>query len=184
MRFMAKLSVAQIRRRFETGKEFNEIFDAFEVAIRQRIQDIDLYKLLFWNPILTPDEVCLFGETLVREFGPLGYETYMWLAEVFEVSYSMYDNYELALEYYMKASSAKPEEPAPYLDAADCYEPDLNIPPVQKLIEFLKQGAEQVVEPKPLYERLMRFYDILGNDEMRTYYRRKAEERPTPPPGQ
>ena len=178
---MPKLTADEIRKRFELSKEFNELFDAFEQAIEQRIEDIELYRQLFWNHTLTPDELCLFGEKLAREFSALAYDTYMWLASIFEVTYSMYDNYELALEYYKKAASIKPSEPDPYLDAADCYEPDLNIPPISYLIDFLKQGATCVTVPKPLFHKLAYLYELSGNDEMFLYFRQKAGEGPNPP---
>jgi tetratricopeptide (TPR) repeat protein len=93
----------------------------------------------------------------------------------------MNDNYELALEYYRKAARAKPAQPEPYLDAADCFEPDLNIPPVAVLINFLKEGAQKVALPTMLYQRLERLYEFVGNDEMAAYCRRKAQEGTTPP---
>jgi len=105
----------------------------------------------------------------------------MWLANVFEVTYAMYDNYDLALEYYKKAAEHKPWEYTPYTSAASCYEPDINIPPLTHLIEFLKQGVGKVHEPKTLYERLVYFYDLSGNDEMSMYYRRKLDESQHPP---
>ena len=175
---MAKLSADEIRRRFELSREFNELFDTFEQAIAQGIADIELYRLLFWNHTLTPDELCLFGEKLANEFPELAYDTYMWLASIFEVTYSMFDNYELAIDYYKKAANAKPAEPDPYLDAADCYEPDLNIPPVNVLIAFLKEGACRVTVPRPLYNKLSFLYDSCGNDEMAMYFRHKADEHP------
>jgi tetratricopeptide (TPR) repeat protein len=183
---MQKLTVEEIRKRFEQSKEFNEIFDAFEQAIGQGLKDIELYRQLFWNHTLTPDELCLFGEKLAKEFPDLAYDVYMWLASVFEVTYSMYDNYELALQYFRKASAARPSEPDPYLDAADCHEPDLNIPPVTSLIDFLKQGTGAVTVPKPLYQKLARLYEQIGNDEMYFFYRKKAEgsgPQPGPQPG-
>ena len=173
---MSKLTVDEIRKRFETSREFNEIFDAFEQALELRLEDIDIYRQLFWNHTLTPDELCLFGEKLAKEFTKLAYDTYMWLAEVFEVTYSMFDNYELAFEYYIKAAREKPTEITPYLNAAACYEPDLNIPPIARLIEFLKKGTESVAQPRQLYQKLVHFYETVGNDEMRNYYKRKVEE--------
>src|SRR6266850_234822 len=135
---MQKLTVEEIRKRFELSKEFNEIFDAFEQAIGQRLQDIELYRQLFWNHTLTPDEICLFGEKLSKEL--------------------------------------------PDLAAADCYEPDLNIPPIDALIDFLKQGVNGVSAPKSLYLKLAHLYELNGNDEMYTYFRKKGEEAP-PGPG-
>ena len=178
---MPKLSVDDIRKRFELSKEFNDIFDAFEQALEQRLDDIELYRQLFWNHALTPDELCLFGEKLAKEFPTLGYDTYMWLASIFEVTHSMIDNYELAVVYYKKAASVRPSEPDPYLDAADCYEPDLNIPPISILIDFLKQGAHNVGNPTLIYQRLVHLYELSGNDEMSQFYRRKANECSPPP---
>lgn len=176
------MTFEEIKRRFEFSTDFNEIFDAFEEAMRQRIPSIDLYRLLFMNPSLSPDELCLFGEKLAFEIRELAYDVYIWLARVFEATHSMLDNYELTFAYYQKAASVKPDVIDTYLRAADCYEPDLNIPPISKLIAFLKRGTEHVPSPRELYERLVYFYEILGNDEMEQYFKRKAEERKPGPP--
>ncbi|MFI5251400.1 MAG: tetratricopeptide repeat protein [Bacteroidota bacterium] len=177
---MKKLTKTEIRERFESSKAFNVIFDAFEQAIEQRIDDIELYRILFWNMFLSSDELCLFGEKLSTEFPYLAYDTKMWLATVFAVTYSMFDNFELAITYYKKAAESNRTEAAPYLDAADCYDKDLKIPSIDVLIDFLKQGAAQVADPMPLYTRLLEFYKMLDNDEMVKFYRRKIEENSPP----
>ena len=178
---MPKLTVEQIRNRFEFSNEFNEIFDAFEQALEQRLDNIELYQRLFWNHSLTPDELCLFGEKLAKEFTPLAYDAYMWLGNVFEVTHSVIDNHELAFHYYKKAASVHPEKSEPYMHAADCYEPDLNIPPLSAIIEFFKKGAQHAAEPKIFYRQLAEYYEMLGNDEMSNYYRRLAAEEPPAP---
>lgn len=173
---MARFTKEEIRQRFATSQDFNEIFDAFEEALEQRLEDIELYRVLFWNHALNPDELCMFGEKLASEFPNIAYDIYMWLASVFEVTYSSYDNYDLAIEYYKKAASARPNEPDPYLDACDCYEPDLNIPPIDVLIDFVKSGIQHVGNPKNLYLRLAHLYGIIGDGEQSEYYRNKADE--------
>lgn len=183
---MRTYTVEEIRRCFSTSSDFNEIFDAFQSALSQQIKDVEPYRLLFWNHSLTPDEVRLFGEKLATEFPDLAYDVYLWLASVFEVTYSSSDNYELALYYYKKAALARPDEPDPYLDACDCYEPDLNIPPLSSLIEFVKHGVQRVRNPRSLYKRLAHLHELAGDMEQSEQYRRKAEEqnRPYAPPGQ
>ncbi len=176
---MARFSLEEIRRRFAGSNDFNEIFDAFDDAVHQQLDDIELYRLLFWNHSLTPDELCLFGEKLAKEFPSISYDIFRWLASVFAVTYSAYDNYELALKYYKKAAFARPKNPDPYLDACDCYEPDLNIPPADVLIEFVRYGLEYVPDPRPLYQRLSQLYSITGNLEASEKYRRKADEGDT-----
>lgn len=178
---MSGLPYQDIRKRFEVSTDFNEIFEAFEHALRQRIDDIELYRHLFWNHSLTPDELMLFGEKLSQEFQHLAYDIYMWLASVFEATTSVNDNYELAIEYYRKAARLHPARPEPYLYAADCFEPDLNIPPIAVLIAFLKEGILKVAASTLLYKRLAHLYEICGNDEMSAYCRRKAEEGSRPP---
>ncbi len=178
---MGKLSLEDIREIFTSSKDFNLIFDAFGAALAERHDDIELYRQLFWNKALTPDELCLFGEKLAKEFPYIAYDVYMWLANVFELTFFAYDNYELAVTYYKKAADAKPNEPDPYLDACDCYEPDLNIPPIDMLIEFVKDGVARVVNPKSLYQRLSRMYGIIGDQEQSSYYLARANEAGPPP---
>lgn len=173
---MARFRKDEIRQKFASATDFNEIFDAFEDALEQRLEDVELYRLLFWNHSLNADELCLFGEKLATDFPTIAYDIYMWLASVFEVTYSSYDNYDLAVEYYKKAAAVRPNEPDPYLDACDCYEPDLNIPPVDVLIDFLKAGIQHVGNSKSLYLRLAHLYGVIGDDEQSEYYRSKADE--------
>ena len=175
-------SLEDIRLCFSTSTDFNEIFDVFQGAIAQGVTDLELYRLLFWNHSLTPDEIRLFGEKLAAEFPVLAYDVYLWLASIFEVTFSSSDNYELAIHYYQKAAHARPGEQDPYLDACDCYDPDLNIPPITVLIDFLKRGTEQVPNPANLYRRLAQLYQIAGDDAQSEYYRALAESPPPPPP--
>lgn len=174
---MPPLSPEEIRYTFANSSDFNDLFDAFEAAIAQQIKDVELYRILFWNNALSPDELCMFGEKLAREFPDIAYDTYMWLASVFEVTYSAYDNFELAIKYYRKASSVRPDEPDPYLDACDCYDPDLNIPPLIQLIEFVRVGMTHVSNKRPLLLKLSRLYEFLGDDVMSEYFRRLAQDK-------
>jgi len=174
---MRAYSVEEIRQCFSRSTDFNEIFDAFQAAISLKLKDLEHYRLLFWNHALSPDEIRFFGEKLGTEFPDIAYEVYLWLASVFEVTYSSNDNYELALHYYQKAASVQPGQLDPYLDACDCYDPDLNIPPLVNLVEFVRQGIARVANPAPLYKRLAHLYDMAGDSDRSEYYRRKADEK-------
>jgi tetratricopeptide (TPR) repeat protein len=175
---MRTYTLEEIRRCFSTSTDFNEIFDAFQSALTQQLKDVEPYRLLFWNHALTPDEVRLFGEKLAGEFPDIAYDVYLWLASVFEVTYSSNDNYELAVHYYQKAAGIRPAEPDPYLDACDCYDPDLNIPPLPVLIDFVTHGTAHVREPGSLYRRLAHLYELAGDAERSELCRRKADEQP------
>jgi hypothetical protein len=173
---MSKLTLEEIRKRFSSSNDFNEIFDAFEAALKNKIDDLELYRILFWNDSLSPEELCLFGEKLVQVFPAITFEVYMWLAKVFEVTFSMYDNCELTFQYFLKAALIKPESPEPYLAAVDCYDHDLKIPPIETIIEFVTKGSQLVNNPYKLYRCLADLYEKIGNEEQSDFYRRKAEE--------
>jgi hypothetical protein len=173
---MRAYSLDEIRQCFSLSTDFNEIFDVFQYAVSQKLNDVELYRILFWNHSLTADEVRLFGEKLAGEFPDLAYDFYIWMASVFEVTYASSDNFELALEYYQKASSVMPAEPDPYLDASDCYDPDLNIPPLPVLIEFVKRGLQHVPAPVNLYRRLAALYEYAGDAQQSEYYKQKADD--------
>jgi tetratricopeptide (TPR) repeat protein len=173
---MRSYTQEEIRRCFSSSTDFNEIFDAFQSAIAQQFKDLEPYRLLFWNHSLTADEVRLFGEKLTQEFPDLAYDVYLWLAGIFEVTYSSSDNFELALYYYQKAAGVHPEEPDPYLDACDCYDPDLNIPPLTVLMDFVREGVRHVGNPTSLYRRLSHLYELAGDTDQSDFYRRKADE--------
>lgn len=173
---MPRFSLEEIRQRFSNSSDFNDLFDVFQDALEQKIQDVEVYRLLFWNTSLSADEICLFGEKLASEFPMLAYDTYMWMASVFEATFSAYDNFDLAIEYYQKAAKANPAETDPYLDACDCYDPDLNIPPIDTLIEFLLRGSRHVKNKKPLYIRLSKLYGMVGDVDRSEYFRRLSDE--------
>jgi hypothetical protein len=86
------------------------------------------------------------------------------------------------LQYYQKASAMRPAELDPYLDACDCYDPDLNIPPLSVLMEFLRRGLDFVENPVPLYKRMASLYELAGDTERSDCYRRKADDYGEPPP--
>jgi hypothetical protein len=180
---MRTLTLEEIRQCFSTSTDFNEIFDVFQSALVQKVADLDSYRFLFWNHSLTPDEVRLFGEKLAGEFPGLAYDVFLWLAGMFEATYSSSDNHELAVHYYRKSTLANPAATEPYLRVCDCYDPDLCIPPLGALIEFVLTGLGRVPDPSPLYMRLADLYDHAGDPKQSAFCRMKAEERRHPSPG-
>jgi hypothetical protein len=179
---MADFTREEIYKRFTSSADFDEIFDAFTSAIDQNIDDHTLYRVLFWNDALTADEIILFGEKLVRTFPRLAYDVYMWMANVFEAIYGPKDNFEHAFEYYDLASAVRPSAIEPYIDACDCFDPDLNIPPAETLIEFLKRGLEFVTDKKSLCARLAGLYQHAGDNDLAEYYRLLAGDSDGNPP--
>jgi hypothetical protein len=169
----------EIRLCFSSSTDFNEIFDVFQSAIAQKVDDLEIYRTLFWNPALIPDEVRLFGEKLAGEFPLLAYDVFLWLGGMFEATYSIDDNHELAVAYYKKAALASPTQGEPYVKLCDCYDRDLAIPPLAELIEFVLRGLPALTDPRLVYNSLADLYYYAGDPQQAEYYRAKAGDDPT-----
>ena len=173
---MSNLSKEEIERIFLSSNDFNELFDAFENAIKQKIDDFELYQKLFWNSFLTIDEIILFGEKLVLVQPENSFEIFFWMANIFEALYSEKDNLEHAFNYYKKASIVKPTSEIPFIKAFESFDQDLNLPPIDNLIDFLKNGVELVYKKGKIYKHLGNLYKIKGDPQHEEYYYSKAAE--------
>lgn len=161
---------------FKNSKNSDELFDAFDKAIKEGIDDFELYKILFWNPVLTIDELSMFIKKLANTFPHIAYEAYIWGAKVVELSFDNVENFEMILNFYKKASEIKPTENEPYIKAADAYNFDLKIHPPASVINFLKKGITKVKDPATLYFKLSEFFGKLGNTELKNHYQHEGEK--------
>ena len=82
---MLQLSKEEIKQRFANSTDFNEIFDAFQISINLKIDDVELYRQLFWNKSLSEDEIILFGEKLAIEFPQISFDIFIWMANVLKL---------------------------------------------------------------------------------------------------
>lgn len=171
---MDEFSSDALRRDFRTAEGFNDLFESFRTALDRRIEEIDLYRELLCNTSLKSDELLFFAKRLSEVFPRLGYDTYLWLARVFESRQPEAEGLDLAFLCLKKASEFSPASDRPYLAACDIYSQDLNIPALDSIVSFLRTGTEKVGDPVPICERLSVFYKMLGNDEMFQYYRPKS----------
>jgi tetratricopeptide (TPR) repeat protein len=161
---------------FKNSKNADELFDAFDSALKEGIDDLELYKLLFWNPALSIDMLSMFIKKLASTFPHLAYDVYMWGAKVIELSFDNVENYETILNFYKKASELKPLENEPYVKAADAYNFDLKVHSPAMVINFLKKGITKVKDPTTLYFKLSEFFGKLGNIELKNHYLAEGEK--------
>ncbi|MEK7819061.1 MAG: hypothetical protein AAB255_04630 [Bacteroidota bacterium] len=173
---MLQLSKEEIKQRFANSTDFNEIFDAFQISINLKIDDVELYRQLFWNKSLSEDEIILFGEKLAIEFPQISFDIFIWMANVFETLFGKKDNLENAFTYYKKASIVEPTNEKPFIDVCNAYNQDLNIPPIENLIEFLKNGVELVNKKGIVYKNLSNLYQLKGDIYQATFYKARATE--------
>lgn len=161
---------------FKNSKNPDELFDAFDNALKEGIDDLETYKPLFWNSALSIDEIKLFIGKLASTFPSIAYETYMWGAKIIELTFDNVENFETILSFYKKASEIRPSENEPYVKAIDSYNFDLKIHPPASVINFVKKGISKVKDPSTLYFKLSEFFGKLGNLELKNHYLAEGEK--------
>jgi hypothetical protein len=168
------LSPEELRNEFRTERGFNDLFELFRIALEKHIDDVAVYRELLWNNSLKSEELLFFAKRLGEVFPHIGFETYMWLADVFGSRAGEMEALELSFLCLKKASEFDSTSVQPYLNACDLFNSDLRIPTSESIIAFLKSGIEKVQDSIPIFERLSVFYKMVGNDEMFEYYKRKS----------
>jgi tetratricopeptide (TPR) repeat protein len=161
---------------FKNSKNSDELFDTFDKAVKEGIDNFEIYKILFWNPALSKNEVCMFVKKLAASFPKLSYDVYMWGAKVIELSYENDDNLETVITFYKKAAESNNKLTEPYIRALDCYNADLKIPQPSTLVNFVKRGVSKVNDPSILYYKLSELYGKMGNIELKNHYVAQGEK--------
>jgi len=161
---------------FKNSRNPDELFDAFDNALKNGLDDLEIYKVLFWNPVLTLNEICMFVKKLAQTFSNKSYDIYVWAAYVLELSFDEVENFEAILNFYKKASEIKPDSPEPYIKAMDAYNFDLKIHSPTPLINFVKKGLNKVSDITTIYFKLSEFFGKLGNIELKNHYLAEGEK--------
>lgn len=161
---------------FRNSDSHNELFDAFETAVNNKINDEDLYKILIWNKALTADEVTMFSEKLCREFPEMRFKICFDTGKILEATSSGGDNLERALLYYGKSAEADPSSFLPYAAVAGMYNKDLNIPQLERVIAFLLQGMDLVSRKSKVCFDLAFLYKNNGNQKKEKEFQRLGEK--------
>lgn len=165
---------------FRNSTSPDELFDAFREAINGRISDIDLYKILLGNPVLTSDEIKLFSEKLAKEIPEQKINTFMWTASVFEHQKEDFENMSDAALYYQKAFENEPTNAAPLLRLLNLYNYDFETPLNKTIIEYVEQNVRTVNQKSGTFFSLAELYKRKGDFFLASKYLalgEKAAER-------
>jgi tetratricopeptide (TPR) repeat protein len=172
--------VDKLKKKIETvfrcSNSSDELFDAFRVAIDNKINDEDLYKILLWNKALSVDEIGMYAEKLCKETTDLCFKIYYDVGKILEANSVYGSSLELALTYYKKASAANPSSFLPYTAVAAMYNKDLNLPRFEKVTDFLIQGLEQVDRKSKICFNLVNLYKKRGNREKERKFQKLGEK--------
>lgn len=150
----------------------DQIFDAFQLLLFNKIDDMDIVRVFLANPSLSIDEIVMYSEKLASTFVELSYEIFLWTGYVFESKFGCTD---YSLNYYQKASSVSPSEYAPYVSAIHLYNFEYPLPSNKIIIKMVEDGAPCVKKRSKVYYEFAKLYQELGNREKHIKYTELAE---------
>ncbi len=172
---MKNFSHKHIEKIFRESTSPDDLFDAFNIAVKNKICDVDLYKILLANPGLSKDELIMFTEKLVREFKDYSYDLYLWTARIFENYYDYYKYLDSSIYYYQKAANIKPTEYHPLLSAINLYNYEIDIPANESILNLINTGVSKVNRKSKIYFALAKHFNKKGDIEQKQKYFRLAE---------
>ncbi len=155
---------------FLTSSSSEELFDAFDTALKAEIENIEIYKILLANPALTMDEIEMYVKILSEKFPSMKYELFIWTAFILETYTNVSEYLEKATEYYAKAAEIDLTNCEPYLKMLNNYDYDLDLPANEMIINFIETGINTVKCKSKLYYALAKHYGKLGDEEMKSKY--------------
>lgn len=158
-----------IEKKIREARSSDEIFDTFQQALKHKLKDLDLYKMLLANVVLNTDEIKMYTEKLCREFEDLKYDIYMWSANILENTLSE-ENLEAAFNYYTKAGELDLTNHLPFLSIIKMYNTDLDIPPKERIIGIIDKAIKEVKLKSLLYKEMANFYGHLGDETRKRKY--------------
>ncbi len=173
---MSEFDLQKFYSVFRTSNSSEELFDAFREAIKQNINDADLYKTLLWNKALSTDEIIMYSEKICNVFPQIAYDIYLFVGRLLESNSIYCSDYNNAFNFYLKAFSLKKSSAEPLLLIADLYNSDLNIPKFETIIHTLEDGLNSVKEKSKICLAMAKLYKEKGNTVKEREYNLKASK--------
>jgi len=161
---------------FLTSSSSEELFDAFDTALKGNIDDLEIYKILLANPALSIDEIEMFVKALSEKFPSMKYDLFMWTAFVLETYTEVSEYLEKATEYYAKAADIDLSSCEPYLGMLENYDYEIKHPANKVIINFIESRLNLIECKSKIYAALAEHYGKLGNGEKKSFYLKLFEK--------
>jgi hypothetical protein len=171
---MTESDKKKIEFAFRNSETFDELLDAFGLALKINLDDIESYKILFANPCLQLDEIKMLAKKVCERFPSLCYGIYCWVGDIFANKKYDSDWRKSAIDFFLKASNEEPERAEPLIKLLELYDHEISLPDNKRIIKEVKERKKFVEERKALYSAFADFYKISGKKELEMKYRRLA----------
>ncbi len=161
---------------FLTSSSSEELFDAFDTALKGNVDNLEIYKILIANPALAIDEIEMYVKTLSEKFPSMKYELFMWTAFALETYTEVSEYLEKATEYYAKAAEIDFSNCEPYISMLKNYDYELKLPVNKMIINFIESRLDLIQCKSKIYYALAEHYGKLGESEKKAFYLKLYEQ--------
>ena len=168
--------VKKIEETFRNSKSPDELFDTFQNAININLGDLETFKILLANPTLSPDEIKMFTEKLIKEIPNKALDLLLWTGKVFENHPDNYKHLEDAFSYYHRAISLQPNSHEPFLRLLNLYNHEIEFPTNQKILDVIDESVAAVDRKSKVYYALANHYKRCGDSKLEAKYIALAEK--------
>lgn len=161
---------------FRNSGDTGELFDAFQLAVSEKVNDFEIYKILLGNPALTKDEILMYSDKLCRELKEKEFDICMWTANVLSTRTYEYGCRESSIAYFEKAFYSKPENCEPLLKVLNLYDTEMNFPTNKKILNIIDFGLHSIKQKSKVYYSLSELYRKIGNVKQSDEFFKLAEK--------
>ena len=161
---------------FRYSNSNNELFDAFGDALKNKINDFELYKILLANPSLSVDEIKMFSEKLLKDMPMNTYHILMWVAKIFESRSSGFVDFDETIRYYERAINTRPVEYEPHLNLLNIFNYEVETEQNKKILHLVENGIGRVISKSKIYYALADLHKRLGDTKTSSKYVALAEK--------
>ncbi len=158
---------SNLEKIFQNSRNSDELFDAFQLLIFKKINDLELFKILLANSSISKDELLMFSEKLAKDFPDSAGDIYLWMSRVIENKTSQTECMDIALQYLKKAWLTKKSNNEALLRACSLYnaEYDIDFPLNKNVITFIEESVNYVKSKSKIYYSLAKIYKKAGFKE-------------------
>ncbi len=166
----------KIEETFRNSVSSDELFDAFQAAIKFNLSDIDTFKILIANPALSPSEIKMFTEKLIKEKPRNAFDLLLWTGKVFESHPNYYNHMEDTVLIYERAIKHNPPAHEPLIKLLNLYNHEIDLPINSKILEIIDESIAEVNKKSEVFYSLAEHYRKCGDAEKKKKYFALAEK--------
>lgn len=173
---MSEDLIKKIESVFKNSASQDELFDAFDEAVKNNIREFDLYKILLANPYLSADEIKMYAEKILKDSPKNAYSILMWAAKIFENRDRGAWCAEDSFKYYQRAFNCNNTKSEPLIGMLGLYNIEMDSALNKNIISTAEENLQTVEYKSVVYSAMAELFKKSGDLQKASRYLALAEK--------